>query len=377
MRSERSLKSGWADSSVMEARLHLGPEKTGTSFLQCLCVGNRELLARNGVHFPVGTSYDERCMQKGRISAGNGRVLARLLEADDWDGVQGWLEKSVAAARERQCTELLISSEQLLAPLARPRGFKRLVEVLRSCGVEAVSTLLILRDPVSQLLSLYKHRAKGGRAGRIHEWVEAGYLLPQHLASLRLQIDTIDALVLVRAYTRQPGGLEDIFFRDWLDLKEPLRAKDTEVNPSLSLSELELVRRMNARRPELVPFLNERLSTVPRTEKVQGSALEAHARAVAENAVWQHRDEWQHWNELLPEGERLSIPRNAPEIPEWPSELGFSDRQLEELAGFIAETSRLRFLARVVWRARVRPWLGRVRRRLMGERHSGARFKEG
>ena len=352
--------------SLVRGWLHLGPEKTGTSFLQCLCVGNRELLAGNGVHFPVGTSYDERCMQKGRISAGNGRVLARLLEADDWDGVQGWLEKSVAEARERQCTELLISSEQLLAPLARPRGFERLVEVLRSCGVEAVSTLLILRDPVSQLLSLYKHRAKGGRAGRIHEWVEAGYLLPQHLASLRRQIDTIDALVHVRAYTRQPGGLEDIFFRDWLDLKEPLRAKDTEVNPSLSLSELELVRRMNARRPELVPFLNQRLSTVSRTEKVQGSALEAHARAVAENAVWQHRDEWQHWNELLPEGERLSIPRNAPEIPEWPSELGFSDRQLEELAGFIAETSRLRFLARVVWRARVRPWLGRVRRRLMG-----------
>ncbi len=356
---------------VVRGWLHLGPEKTGTSFLQCLCVGHRELLARNGVHFPAGTAYDEGCMEKGRISAGNGRVLARLLEADDWEGVQAWLEKSIAEARDRRCTELLISSEQLLAPLARTHCFERFVDILRSCGVESISTLLILRDPVSQLLSLYKHRAKGGRAGGIQEWVESGYRLPQHLESLRDQIGTSGVELQARAYTRQAGGLEGLFFRDWLGLTEPLDSEETEVNPSLSLSELELLRCMHDRGPELVPFLHERLSALPRTDKVQGSAHEAHARAVAEKTVWQHRHEWRRWNELLPEGERLSIPRNAPEIPEWPSELGFSDRQVEELAGFIAETARLRFLARVVWRTRLRPWLGRVGRRLMGERVNG------
>lgn len=350
----------------IHARLHLGPEKTGTSFLQCLCVGNRDLLTQGGIHFPAGTAHDEQCMRKGRISAGNGRVLAHQIEADDWNGVRRWIENSIGEAREGQCKELLISSEQLLAPLVAAHRLERFVDVLRSSGVATVSMLLMLRDPVGQLLSLYKHRAKGGRAGRIHEWVENGYLLPQHLESLRQQVDKTNALLQVRGYTRQPGGLESIFFQDWLGVNEPLQAEKTEVNPSLSLSELELVRLMNATRPELVPFVHERLSTVARAEKVQGDALEAHARAVAEMAVWQHRGEWQRWNEVLPGGVRLTIPETAPEIPEWPSELGFSDRQLEELAALMADAARPGFVARLFWRGRLRPMLGRVRRKLMG-----------
>ncbi len=348
--------------SQVKLWLHLGSEKTGTSFLQCMTTANRDLLARCGIHFPYGTTHDERCMRSGRISAGNGRVLARKVAGADWRAVENWFAAATSDARKRGCKGLLVSSEELLAPLAMPGSFERFVEALTRSGVNDVSLLLVLRDPASQLLSLYKHRAKDGSVGRIADWVAEGYLLPKHLAALRRQLQSSDIKLLVRAYRRGSDGLERLFFRDWLELEGKMVDGASEVNPSLSLSELELVRLMHRRRPELVAVLHERLSAVSRTEKVQGRALECHARAVAEQTVRQHGEEWQRWNELLPEGERLEIPGSTPEIPPFPNELAFSGRQLDAIAGFLGETVTLKFLAQLIWRSRIRPGLGRVAR---------------
>ncbi|MGY6555176.1 MAG: hypothetical protein ACXIUM_11725 [Wenzhouxiangella sp.] len=257
---------------------------------------------------------------------------------------------------------MLVSSEQLLAPLSKPGVLERFLTCARSSGIADVSLLLVLRDPVSQLLSLYKHRAKGGNAGRIGDWVEDGYQLPKHLGGLREQVDASSVELCVRTYSREPGGLERLFFQDWLGLEDKIDGQAAEVNPSLSLSELELVRLLHARRPELVPFLHERLSALPRGDKVQGQALEDHALAVAESAVWRHREEWQRWNALLPAGERLAIPAAASEIPEYPQELGFSPRQLDAIAAFNAEAATFRFWLRLIWRSRIRPRLGRIAR---------------
>ena len=301
-------------------------------------------------------------MRSGRISAGNGRVLARKVAGADWRAVENWFAAATSDARKRGCKGLLVSSEELLAPLAMPGSFERFVEALTRSGVNDVSLLLVLRDPASQLLSLYKHRAKDGSVGRIADWVAEGYLLPKHLAALRRQLQSSDIKLLVRAYRRGSDGLERLFFRDWLELEGKMVDGASEVNPSLSLSELELVRLMHRRRPELVAVLHERLSAVSRTEKVQGRALECHARAVAEQTVRQHGEEWQRWNELLPEGERLEIPGSTPEIPPFPNELAFSGRQLDAIAGFLGETVTLKFLAQLIWRSRIRPGLGRVAR---------------
>ncbi len=346
----------------LRAFLHLGPEKTGTSFLQHLCVRHRDLLGQNGIVFPHGTPHDERCMRDGQISAGNGRVLASWLKADDWDAVSRWVGQVVLHARQNNGRRLLISSEHLLAPLAQEDRLIRLTETLKSAGVSTVSLLLILRDPVGQLISLYKHRAKGGTAGGIEDWVNDGYRLPYELHALHQQVAKCDAELVARAYRRQSSTLESVFFADWLGLGESLDAGTIEVNPSLALSELELIRRMAARKPALVPFLYRYLAAVPADHKSQSSALDAHAQAVAEAVTWQHRDEWQRWNERLPEGEALQIPEQAPEIPEWPKELGFSSLQLDALARFMAESTKLRFLARVFWASRLRPGLANVKR---------------
>ena len=310
-------------------------------------------------------------MKEAKVSGGNALALSELLTSGEWAASRQWLYDAISQSRRNGCGATLISSELLLAPLANEDRFGCLLQGLKAAEVSKISMLLTLREPVEQLLSLYKHRAKGGTTGRIHDWVEDGYQLPQHMKSLRKQVKESDIELCVRGYTRRPGGLENMFFHDWLGLDPFPEAEDAEVNPSLTLSELELIRRMNDRRSDLVHFLRDHLATVPRKTKIQGNALVTHARAVAANSVWQHREEWARWNEILPEDERLTIPESGTEIPEWPDELEFSQNQVDALAEFMAESTRLRFLVRVFWRGKVRPLLGRVRRRLMGERVNG------
>lgn len=345
----------------LRACLHLGSEKTGSSFLQHLCVKYRELLGHCGIAFPPGTPHDERCMRNGQISAGNGRQLAAAVHDDDWKAINQLIVQAVTLARRNNARTLLISSEHLLAALNGDSRLARLIDGLDAAGVSSVSLLLVLRDPVEQLLSLYKHRAKGGIAGRIDEWVSNGYHLPRELQALRRHAVESRADLTVRAYSRQPGGLEEIFFADWLGLDKLPDAAWITVNPSLTLSELELIRQMAERKPALVPFLYRHLAAIPGQIKMQGNALEAYAQAVAANTVWQHREEWRRWNERLPEGEALEIPAQAPDLPEWPQELGFSSAQLDGLADFMAESTRLRFWLRLVWKSRLRPGLARLR----------------
>ena len=346
----------------MKLYLHVGTEKTGSSHIQTLCVHGRQLLESAAIWFPEGIPRHEKRMREGLVSAGNGFSILQRACHGDHDGVLAELIRHREAAETRSCAAVFLSSELLLPYCAAKDGWQRLFEKSRKAGFDSVSTLVILRDPEDQLVSLYKHRARSGTTGRLDTWVREGYHLAEDLASLREQANAEKVELIARGYTRQPGGLESIFFDNWLNAPSPPPATESEVNPSLALSELELLRRMTARRPEVVPFLRERLSAVPRTHKVQGRALEAYARAMAKQAAWQHREEWQRWNEILPEGERLNIPERAPEIPEYPEELGFSGRQLDALAAFMADTATLRFWARLVWRARIRPMLGRVAR---------------
>ena len=351
----------------MKLFLHAGTEKTGSSHIQTLCVNGREHLQAAGIWFPEGIPRHERRMRAGLVSAGNAFVISERAREGDHADVLAELVRHREAGQSGNCRAVFLTSELLLPYCANPGTWQKLFENCRQAGFDSVSVLMVLRNPVEQLISLYKHRARSGRAGRMDEWVEDGYHLPRDLEQLRKQADVEGIELTARGYTRRPGGLEDLFFRDWLNMQAPPPTIDGEVNPSLSLSELELVRHMNMRRPELVPFLHEHLSALPRTCKVQGSTLEAHARAVVETAVWQHREEWQRWNELLPECEHLTLPENPPEIPERPEELGFSDRQVEALAGFLAEAARPGFVARVWWRGWLRPGLGKLRSKFQGK----------
>lgn len=342
--------------------LHIGTEKTGSSHLQAVCSRARSDLATNGIAFPPGWAHDERCMLAGQISAGNARQLAIALREADDRLVHEELAAAAGYAQRCNADRIVLTSEWLLAALSSPGQTDRLLDALKEAGAQSVSFLIVLRDPLEQCLSLYKHRAKRGTAGAIESWVTSGYQLPVELNGFRQQVEESGVELHVRCYRRTPGHLDQIFFKEWLDVPVPAVAVPKSVNPSLTLSELVLVRQMAASYPPLVTPLFDALSSIDPEEKVQGKVLDAYARAVAARAVAAHAEEWAAWQERLPADEQLKIPLPPDAIPPRPDELGLSERQMQAIAELLSEATTLGFKARLLWRSRLRPALGRLKR---------------
>ncbi|HKL20977.1 MAG TPA: hypothetical protein VJ904_04180, partial [Tichowtungia sp.] len=96
-----------------------------------------------------------------------------------------------------------------------------------------------------------------------------------------------------------------MFFEDWLGVPVPEGASNQRVNPSLSLSELVLLRKLNVYHPGLVPYLYDRLLEIPVDKKLEGTDMRDHAQRAAVQTVARHADEWAHWNKMLPPDERF------------------------------------------------------------------------
>lgn len=100
----------------MYCLLHIGTEKTGSSYLQCKLALGRDQLLRSGLWFAYGASFDEESMKSGRISGGNALKTAEDMERDDWSSATRRLASARQEASGRGVSGVLISSELLLRP---------------------------------------------------------------------------------------------------------------------------------------------------------------------------------------------------------------------------------------------------------------------
>ena len=346
----------------MQWFLHVGTEKTGSSHLQCQLALSRDYLEENGLCFPPGWPYDEKCMRSGNISAGNARQLAKALSGNDQQLARELIDVCVDYAHTRKVEKIILASEWLLEPLSQPGGIRQLVDLLEERSCFSLSLLLVLRDPLSQCLSLYRHRAKRGTAGDIQSWLADGYRLSEQLSLFREQVEVNGIALCVRKYLRGSEALERLFFEDWLEIKRPRIELTATVNPSLTMSEVALIRKMAQIRSDLTLPLYESLLAVPSDQKIGDGALEYHAREVAAGAVAAYSNEWQAWNALLPQGEQLEIPEAPDVINEPPTELKFSEAQLEAISALFARAATPGFVLETFWRSRLRPGLGRLAR---------------
>lgn len=346
----------------MRCLLHVGTEKTGSSYLQCKLALARPQLLDHKICFTEGAPFDELCMSTGRISGGNALRLADEIDREKWVMVTRRLGAARQEAASRQAEVVLISSELLLAPLAQHDRLSRFMLALEEAGFPKAEFLLVLRDPVEQLISLYKHRAKSGTVGAIAEWCASGYQVPDELAGFRRQIDSSCVKLVVRRYSRESGALDRLFFRDWLQISVPELEMPASVNPSLAFSELALIRQLAKIRGDLVPHLYDALAAVPKSHKPRNEGVEAHAKAVAARTVSKHAEEWALWNEWLPEHEQIVVPESLAPVPPCPDEFGFSEEQLRSVSSLLATSATLGFVGRQFWHSRLRPILGRIRR---------------
>lgn len=361
-------KGAAAPADGIRLYFHLGTEKTGSSFLQSVFALNRPTLAAQGLWFPKGKRWSEAQMRKGDISAGNGEWLLGLLQGDDWPGVQAYLAHVLAEAGAAGCRQIVFSSELLLPLMAEPERIDRLNRILASMKVASVSVLVFLREPVSQILSLYRHRAKRGTAGSFGDWALAGYSLPKNLDGLERGLATAGWTLQARAYRRDPAHLLEACFRDWLGIEPPTDWPRQPVNPSLTLSEVELLRHFRKLDPFCVSELHAGLVAVPADSKPAAGCFEQRLQAQAAAIVQQYGDFWAQWLDRLPADERFAISSAVDEDIRGKPALSLSSAQLQALVDSLARASSPAGKIRLRWQHAIRPKLARLVRAILPER---------
>lgn len=348
--------------------LHIGTEKTGSSYLQTLLARNRHQLQNNGIHFPALGKRDQD-MLAGKISPGNGKALYQLLSSHDDKGVRRHLSELKESAVEANCKVLLLSNELLLLPLSKPGRFSSFEKLTREIGFAELRVLLFLRDPVDQALSLYKHRAKRGNVPNIGEWVKSGYSLDQSLQNFIANIGkSQDAVCTLRKYRKDTDYIVKVFFQDWLATAEPEHFPQQDINPSLSLSELFFIKALRDQNEELSRIYYDRMLAIPKLKKVKDERLENYIKQILNQYLSRKAEVWDKCNQHLAKDEQLRVPTEvsaAEASTSLEQVLIFSTDQAVVIADLMNDCLSLSFRVKLLmnywWRRG-----SRIKRRLLG-----------
>ncbi len=244
----------------------------------------------------------------GQISSGNAVELSQRIGAGDWQDVKAWISTRIQEAAQQNCVATLLSNEILCSVLAGGDCVSRLNVAARQAGASAVKALLLIRDPVDQALSLYKHRAKNGQIGDISDWVALGFSLPAEIESLLSQMDSDTIDFSMRKYSKDGAVLKHVFFSDWLGLPELPNTSIDVVNPSLTLSELHILKCVAKIRPDSVPVFYRELLAVPVADKASDIGLDAAARETIARHLCRFESTWQELARRLHGEGGLTVP---------------------------------------------------------------------
>lgn len=139
--------------------LHLGLQKTGTSYLQGVMRGNRAVLARQGLDLVPETrreAFDLMLLVRDRYNPERDRAA-----------VGGALDRFAANLDRAPGPRALLSQESLAA--SRRAQIRRLVA---ACGDREVHVVLTVRDLARQVPSSWQQELKSGRTPTYERWLE-------------------------------------------------------------------------------------------------------------------------------------------------------------------------------------------------------------
>jgi hypothetical protein len=312
--------------------LHIGTEKTGSSFLQKVCAHNRERLGRRGIWFPNAGKYESMLMS-GTVSPGNAYVMLQYILCGDWDSVAKWMSSKTSEAKRNNCGRLLLSNEVLFAALSEGDSLSRFLAAARASGIEDVQVLLLIRDPVDQALSLYKHRAKSGKTPSLSDWVESSYDYPLQIDALLTQVEAAEVKLTTRKYVKDSERMLHMYFEDWLGFEDELQVPEAIVNPSLTLSELRFLHHVAENRRDFVTFFYDELLAVAAPDKARDDDLEAAAREALSKKLSRYGIIWQGLDRRLKGDGGLELPEPGTDVgAEREQTYSLTDAQLKALA---------------------------------------------
>lgn len=328
--------------------LHIGLNKTGSSFIQSVFANNREYLIDKGGYFPSAGKIDSN-MNKWEISPGNGLELCFSLRDNKKERVLRCLENYINKAESSFCKKVVVSNEGLFAALSSNRSLSLLVESCKSVGYEGVKALAYFRDPVSHLMSVYKHRSKTGRNKDFDQWISEGYETVQVMKDFLIVFDKSPVDWTFRKYKKDSASLLEATFSEWLGVQVPVcEENDKRVNPSLRLSEILLIQSVYEKNPYLTSFLYDSFLNLKPEQKADDTALETLYRYNAYNLLKEHMGVFASVNKLLPANEQLNL-----EVVEHPGNsysASLSSAQIESITTALVDSqcvmNKARYLVR-------------------------------
>lgn len=212
--------------------LHIGHNKTGSSYLQSVFANNRDALRAKGIYYPVDGAQQD-IAARGHVTGGNRTVL------ED----PAWPDNITASDSE----SILASAEELFNKAARnPSDTVDTWNIWRNkLMCDRLSVLLFVRDPIDHAASYFQQCAKSGLVTQnsISEFY-AAYDWPQKVTNVVDELISRDNVNLnIVSYSRFRRNVVGVVEK-WLDLPENTLSQSNipnQVNRSLTLSELRVI----------------------------------------------------------------------------------------------------------------------------------------
>jgi hypothetical protein len=314
----------------MKLYLHIGTEKTGSSFLQSYLAKNRLMLKSHSLYFP-DAGKREADMRSGRISPGNASELNALLSQKSWLKVEHWMKNKYKAAITDGCTKLLLSNEILIKTFSETDVLARFIEITKEQGFELQDLLLVIREPVGQALSLYKHRSKNGDMLPIADWLKHKYILADCLQDFYQNIETSKIGLRQYPYRKNSAYLVNVCINKWLNLNENVEIEHTIVNSSLTLSELKLMSEIKKQDAFLVKPFYDAMIAIAINQKSDEIYLKSYYKCVITIYLIKYVKLWQRCNSYMTEGQILKPESTNKIINQEFVEYSFSETQISEI----------------------------------------------
>lgn len=212
--------------------LHVGHNKTGSTFLQTGLANSAANLERHGLSYPIGDKL-RHATDAGKIVGGNisaGQDVPKLFASNTMQ------------------SRVLLSSEAYFNKFRNDKqGRNPLLETLTDfVPADRIRVLLLIRDPLEHAISHYHQVIKSGTRSETFDEFLARYNMPKNVKSFLLDLESHDLKYDIINYSRHKSDLSDTFGRC---LGVPAgtiqTSRDGPVNRSLTGSELELQRLLN------------------------------------------------------------------------------------------------------------------------------------
>ena len=300
----------------MKLRIHIGHGKTGSSYLQSWFACNSKLLQENcRILYPLKINEDNQLCKanykalNGFFSQGNGWILDKILS------------HHCSLFNRKELAEAL-SDYSFLAPesdytlLFSFEGWTKnyseihdsIINFADYINSESIDVILVVRDPLDHACSVYSQLVKRhGCQKSLDEWLPNYRFTEKLLSTLRILTESSRVNLTVHHYNSVKRELLATFM-SWLNIDSScqwMSTPNTIVNRSLSLAELNLMRRLNVHLGEKSSIIGEMF--VNKIPEESPATLVPSAQVAREFICkWSHHV--QEINTLLPDTVNINLP---------------------------------------------------------------------